>query len=312
MPRWPWQADPMTAPRIVATHPRSDLLPALRELLAAADEAVLATAFVDTRGIHLLGRELRELGPQCRLLATTVFGGARAHAAFATAQDLGTRCRVFNPPRGTFHPKVVVARHGRTTRAMIGSANLTAGLVANIEAGLIVEGAAATEASELVETWWSDRAAAEWARPDTPVRDVLDASLWDLIRARVRPGDVLTTLSGGKPNRVTEVTRAGLWVETERSRAARSGPQHVEPWMIDVAWAALVTDGELTNQRLLEDLRVHRSSFVCALLARLPGVRIARRRPIHLVLDHVEARPRLDEAALAAETRVPFQSDVGE
>lgn len=301
----------MTAPRTVATRPRSDLLPALREMLVGADEAVLATAFVDTRGVHLLGKELRDLGPRCRLLATTVFGGERAHAAFATAQDLGTRCRVLNPPRGTFHPKVVVTRHGRTQRAMVGSANLTAGLVSNIEAGLVIEGSAAVETSELVDAWWSDPAAVDWTRPAAPVTDVLDADLWELIRTHVRPGDVIATLSGRKPNRVAEITRAGLWVETEKSRAAGTGPQLVEPWMIDVAWAALVADGELTNQRLLQDLRVHRSSFVCALLARLPGVRVTGRRPIRLVLDRA-ARPTasVDDATLAAESRASFTTDV--
>lgn len=299
----------MSTPRPVATWPRRDLLPSLRELLATADDAVLATAFIDTRGIHLLGDELRALDSRCRLVATTTFRGDRAHAAFATATEMGTRCRVFNASRGTFHPKVVVAREGSHTRAMVGSANLTAGLLANVEAGVVVEGRPAEVVSDLVEAWWSDPAAVDWFPPGTLVDDVMDAGLWELVRATFRAGDVVHTLVAQRPNTVTEISRAGIWVETTRSRAAGTGPQLVEPWMLDVAWAALLADGELTNRRLLDDLRVHRSSFVCALLARLPGVRVAGRRPIRLVLDAPRPTADLEQPDLAAEARGPSYGD---
>ncbi len=302
----------MSAPRPVATHPRRDLLPALREMLAAADDAVLASAFIDTRGIHLVGAELRDLGPRCRLVATSAFGGDRTHAAFAAATELGTRCRVLNPSRGTFHPKVIVTHRNGGTQALVGSANLTAGLVANIEAGVIVDGSAAAEIGALAEAWWSDPVAVDWRPPDVPVLDVLDAGLWELVRGCIRSGQVVQTLSDGSPNTVTEVSRAGLWVETERSRRSGSGPQLVEPRMLDVAWAALLSDGELTNRRLLRELRVHRSSFVCALLARLPGVRVATRRPIRLVLDPVVAPGGLARDNVAAELRAPFDGRAGE
>lgn len=302
----------MSTARPVATHPGRDLLPALRDLLATADDAVLASAFIDSRGIHLVGAELRALGPRCRLVATSVFRGDRTHAAFAAATELGTRCRVLNPARGTFHPKVVVTHSKGSTQALVGSANLTAGLVANVEAGVIVESSAATEISALAEAWWSDPAAVDWQPPETPVVDLLDAGLWALVRRSIRSGEVVRTLADGRPNTVTDVSRAGLWVETERSRRSGAGPQLVEPRMLDVAWAALLSDGELTNRRLLDDLRVHRSSFVCALLARLPGVRVASRRPIRLVVDPVEPSVGLAQDEVAAEARAPFEDRAGD
>jgi hypothetical protein len=300
----------MSAPRPIATRPRRDLLPTLRELLATADNVVLATAFIDTRGVHLLGDELRDLGGRSRLLATSTFRGDRTHAAFAAATDLGTSCRVLNPRRGTFHPKVVVARRGASTRALVGSANLTAGLLANVEAGVVIDGAAAEDVAELVEAWWSDPAAVDWEPPRAPVVDVLDAGLWALIQNAIKPGDVVHTLADHRVNTVVEVSRAGLWVETARSRRAGTGPQLIEPRMLDVAWAALLADGEVTNRQLLRELRVHRSSFVCALLACLPGVRVASRRPIHLVLDTATVgTDSLMSDELAAEARAPFDLD---
>jgi hypothetical protein len=302
----------MSVPLPVATQPRGDLLPALRAMLATADEAVLATAFVDTRGIHLIEAELRDLGERCRLVATSVFGGDRTRAAFAAATHMGTRCRVLNPARGTFHPKVVVTREGGRTQALVGSANLTAGLVANIEAGVVIDGLPAEEIGQLVDTWWTDPAAVTWSPPQVPVVDLLDAGLWELVRNSLRAGDVVHTLADGSPNTVTEVSRAGLWVETARSRGAGTGPQPVEPRMLDVAWAALLSEGELTNRRLLSELRVHRSSFVCALLARLPGVRVASRRPIRLVLDPDVRTSDVAQDNLAAEARASFEGRAGE
>lgn len=46
--------------------------------------------------------------------------------------------------------------------------------------------------------------------------------------------------------------------------------------MLNLAWDALRANGRLSNTELLE-MRVHRSSFVCALLARLPGVTPGKR-----------------------------------
>ncbi len=42
--------------------------------------------------------------------------------------------------------------------------------------------------------------------------------------------------------------------------------------MFNLAWDRLRTHGTLSNSELLNDLRVHRSSAVCAILARPPQV----------------------------------------
>jgi hypothetical protein len=53
--------------------------------------------------------------------------------------------------------------------------------------------------------------------------------------------------------------------------------------MFNLAWDHLRTHGELSNTTLLDELRVHRSSAVCAILARVPGVRVRPGRVITLV-----------------------------
>ena len=96
----------------------------------------------------------------------------------------------------------------------------------------------------------------------------------------------MATLADGRPNWVREVTPDGVWVETERSRRLGRPAQLVEAWMIQSAWEYLQAHGSLTNRHLLstDGLNVKRSSFVCALLARLPGVRVSSARPIGLSL----------------------------
>lgn len=256
------------------------VLPALQELLAGADEALLCLAFVDVRGVLLVGKELRGLGSRGRVVATTTFSEGRALAALDEARAGGTRCRVLNPARGTFHPKVVVARHGSVTRALVGSANLTSGLVSNVEAGILTTDDTG-EISRAAERWWADGidlSAVQGAR----VQDTFEPDLWSALRGALRAGDTVSTLSSGNVNRIVAIERTGLYVETDRSLKLGSGPQFIEARMLQVAWDALKAEGELTNSRLLNELRVHRSSFVCAALAILPQVAVLCRRPIRL------------------------------
>jgi len=124
-------------------------LVAVRRALDGADEAVLAVAFVQQRGVNLLDRQLVRL-PSGRLVAKTVFGSTTAQG-LEGAQRHGLGVRVFNPPRGTFHPKLYVARHGDRLAAAVGSANLTSGLVANAEAVALLYGSDAEPA--LRELW---------------------------------------------------------------------------------------------------------------------------------------------------------------
>jgi hypothetical protein len=69
-----------------------------------------------------------------------------------------------------------------------------------------------------------------------------------------------------------DLTPVEVCVETERSRSLSGGSESIPAWMFNLAWDRLRSFGELTNRQLLDDLRVHRSSAVCAMLARFPGV----------------------------------------
>ncbi|OMB94446.1 hypothetical protein A5733_14910 [Mycobacterium sp. NS-7484] len=107
----------------------------------------------------------------------------------------------------------------------------------------------------------------------------LDDDLLARITEVVDRSDVIQTLSNKRTNWVTSVDRAGVWVETERSRAHASGPQLVPAWMIVVAWERLGSNGSLSHIELLNDLKVMRSAFVCALLAQFPDVVVVQDRP---------------------------------
>lgn len=114
----------------------------------------------------------------------------------------------------------------------------------------------------------------------------LSMVLLDRLRAVAPPGAVISTLANDQPNWIVDVSSDGVSIETERSRRMGSGPQLVPGWMIQRAWDHLAMHGSLTNRELLDaqGLNVKRSSAVCALLARLPDIEVAKRRPITLVL----------------------------
>jgi hypothetical protein len=107
----------------------------------------------------------------------------------------------------------------------------------------------------------------------------LDDDLLDRITDVVAVSDVVETLSNKRTNWVTSFDRAGVWVETERSRTRATGPQLVPAWMIVVAWEQLCKNGTLSHIELLNHLKVMRSAFVCALLAQFPDVVVVQDRP---------------------------------
>lgn len=96
--------------------------------------------------------------------------------------------------------------------------------------------------------------------------------LLDALSREVARDPVFMTLGRPAPNTVTQLTRSEVLVETERSRSQRGQAASIPAWMFNIAWDYLQANGELSNDTLLNHLRVHRSSAVCALLARLPGV----------------------------------------
>jgi hypothetical protein len=267
----------------VTTSDRS-LLRAVRETLSDVEEAFLCVAFVQEKGVHLLEKELdalRRRAARARLLVTTTFSTTSA-PALAMARGLGLEVRVLNPGSGsTFHPKLYLGRAGRDAGAVIGSANLTGGLATNLEAGVAMAGRTTDEplarAWDWVETLWNDKRAAPWL-PEFVAEsggEELDPWLLSKIAAEWRRDPIFRTLGPNpRPNLVTDVTPSVVYVETERSRVERGGAAEIPAWMFNLAWDQLRTHGSLSNKTLLQDLRVHRSSAVCAILARLPGISV--------------------------------------
>lgn len=107
-----------------------------------------------------------------------------------------------------------------------------------------------------------------------------------LIRRRLKAGDVILTVSQGKPNRVAAVDDEGLWVETAKSDANDTGPQLVPWWMFEAAWSELGKSKSLTQAVLLHDLNVKRSATVFAALAMLPQVAVTATRPATIELTN--------------------------
>ncbi|OBG42923.1 hypothetical protein [Mycolicibacterium fortuitum] len=107
----------------------------------------------------------------------------------------------------------------------------------------------------------------------------LDDNLLERITEIVKDCDVIETLSNKRTNWIASFDRAGVWVETERSRERGVGPQLVPAWMIVVAWEQLCKNGTLSHIELLHDMKVMRSAFVCALLAQFPDVVVVQDRP---------------------------------
>lgn len=107
----------------------------------------------------------------------------------------------------------------------------------------------------------------------------LDDDLLERITEIVKDCEVIDTLSNKRTNWIASFDRAGVWVETERSRARGAGPQLVPAWMIVAAWEQLCKNGTLSHIELLHGMKVMRSAFVCALLARFPDVVVVQVRP---------------------------------
>lgn len=259
------------------------LLRGVRESLRDAERVLICVAFAAEAGVRLIEDELKVLRERKRpvgLVSTTVFG-TTTPAALGLAQKLGVDVRRYDPSRGTFHPKVYlgIGKNG-SAKAVIGSANLTAGLATNVEAGMYLEGTLRDvplkTAWEWAEERWGDPVVEMWRpRADHVVvsADEFDADLFELLEVEVRRDPVFLTLGRTqKRNIVRALTRTELLIETDKSRAEGGRPQPVPAWMVNVAWEYLKTHRMLTNRYLLNELRVHRSSAVCALLARLPVI----------------------------------------
>jgi HKD family nuclease len=274
----------------VTTLDRS-LLQHVRQTLAESSSALMCVAFVQERGIHLLADEMKALQgakKNVRLLVTTTFASTDT-SALGMAWQLGAEVKVLNPGTGSFHPKVYLGTTSGSMQAVIGSANLTGGLATNVEVGVWMKGDSSDQplarVREFSERLWSDPRAERWlpGSASEPTLETFGDDLFPALTRAVRSSPEFLTL-GAKPQRnlVVDLSRDGLLVETERSKAQTGGAAPIPAWMFNLAWEYLRTHGELTNTVLLNDLRVHRSSAVCAILARLPGIERVPGRQITL------------------------------
>jgi hypothetical protein len=274
----------------VTTTDRS-LLGAVRATLMRADEAFLCVAFVHEKGLHLLSDELKHRKNKklrSRLLVTTTFQPAES-SALSVATGLGLEVRILNPGSGrTFHPKLYLGLTGRAAEAVIGSANLTGGLATNLEAAVALRGrrddAPIARAWEWAEELWADERVAPWIpRAAELAEEPFEPILLAALRSAVKANPVFMTLGPRPaPNRVVDLSPVAVFVETARSRQRVGGAEPIPAWMLNLAWERLRTFGRLSNTELLNDLRVHRSSAVCAILARLPQVERAPGKEIVL------------------------------
>lgn len=254
------------------------LLRAVRDTLGNADDALLCVAFIHSRGVHLIEKELGALSDRARLLVTTTFDQSNG-AALSVAALLGTRVRTLNPGSGsTYHPKVYLGRSGRKVHAVVGSANLTGGLATNVEVGVVMRGTLDDRPLATLNDWaervWSDERSEHWLpmAAEAAADDELAPELLDALSREVRRDPVFMTLSRPAPNRVVEVSRSEVLVQTGRSLKRTGQAASIPAWMFNIAWDYLRANGELSNAVLLNHLRVMRSSAVCAILARMPGV----------------------------------------
>ena len=266
------------------------LLSAVRSTLDGAEDVFLCVAFVQEKGLRLLQSELERLRRRkvrARLLVTTTFQTTTS-AALSMAAGLGMDVRLLNPGAGrTFHPKLYLGNAGEDARAVIGSANLTGGLFANIEAAVALHGLRSDQPLARAWEWaldlWEDPRVQPWTQePVTPEQEAFEPKLYAELRAEVLRDPVFRTLGRDRANRIVELTPLEVQIETERSRERTGGAEPVPAWMFNLAWQRLQTHGSLSNIELLRDLRVHRSTAVCAILARLPQVEVVPGRTVVL------------------------------
>lgn len=272
--------------KIVGGQPDGRLLRELRGVFDESQSALLCVAFINRRGVALLENEISRIGRNGRVLLTTVFGET-TKPALAVLKKAGVEVKILNLSQGTYHPKVYVSEASGLVSAAVGSANLTSGLIKNIEVMTVLKGQRdwqpIREVRELAEDLWNHRSAASFdeilmeAKDETFSNDLLHK-----IDKSVSCGQKIFTLAQGLPNKIVDISPAGVLVETDRSIKRGTGPQLVDAWMLELAWDYLKSRGQLSNAVLLNELHVNRSSAVCAILAKLNEVDVVSTKPILL------------------------------
>jgi hypothetical protein len=264
----------------------------MRSIFDQATESLLCVAFINRAGVALIEDELRQLGPCARVLLTSVFGSTTQTALYALNR-FGCRVKILNLSGGTYHPKVYLARAPQFSTVAIGSANLTSGLIKNVEVMSRFRGdhdwKPISDSAAIAENLWNHSGALSFMEAASgSEEEVFSSDLEGRIRRTFHNGQIIKTISQGQDNRIVEILPTGILMETGRTESRGTGPQLVDAWMIELAWDSLKSNGKLSNLTLLNELKVHRSSAVCALLAHFEGVQVDSSRPILLSYKHLK------------------------
>lgn len=112
-----------------------------------------------------------------------------------------------------------------------------------------------------------------------------DPDLLRRIRDVLSEGDVVTTLSHGRPNVIGRIDQSGIEVTTERSDQRQPGkPRFVPAWMFNLVWHDLQTNGQVDRDAVAERAgrKVKRASAVFAIIEQFPEVRVAKHTSLRL------------------------------
>jgi len=98
------------------------------------------------------------------------------------------------------------------------------------------------------------------------MKELTFGKVWNDVMEALIQDPMVYTLARKKPNKAMAIEDDGIEVLTQRSSP---GSRLVPKWMFEKAVDHLIAHGELTHTILTEELRVMRSAFVMAALAKL-------------------------------------------
>lgn len=206
-------------------------------------------------------------------MATTIdFNPHRARMGIGIAKQFGLDTRVLARSGGLFHAKVIVARRDGHDLALVGSSNLTGGIHGNVEAGVLLRGDEATRTWAAAEGWWDT---ATEPQPGQVLRDTFDPVLLRRLTEALGPLPAEVWTLGPRParNEVLDLTPHHVLVRTFAADGQPNRPSKIPPRMFTVLIEEIDRAGSVSSvdaQAARGGLRVMRSSFVLAALARLP------------------------------------------
>ncbi len=272
--------------KIIGGKPDGNLLNEMRRVFDNSQKALLCVAFINRMGVALLESELSGVGRSGRILLTTVFGDTTKTALQALHKH-GFKIKILNLSPGTYHPKIYITESKFFKTAAIGSANLTSGLIKNVEAMTVLRGSPTwqpiKDVTDLAEDLWLHDSAVSFQDFLSDAKEeVLSDDLLFKIKSAIPLGSEILTISHSQPNKVVDINPAGILVQTKRSDSKKTGPQLIDAWMLQLAWDYIKSNGQLSNTMLCNELHVHRSAGVCAILAQLSEIEVTSTFPVVL------------------------------